>query len=429
MRFANRRAAGRELAARLLALHLVDPVVLALPRGGVPVAAEVATLLRAPLDVLVVRKIGHPRQPELAIGALGEGGVMFLDRQAIAQLGVHREALEATVARERAELERRVARYRAGRPPHPVQGRTVILVDDGLATGASAHAAIEVLRRLGAGRTVLAVPVAPADTLAELGAVADDVVCLTAPDDFRAVGLWYEDFGQVDDAEVARLLATTARPGGSSGSETVWIPVGRASLGADLVVPPGASSLVLFAHGSGSSRHSPRNRQVAGMLQAAGIGTLLLDLLTPGEEADRRNVFDVDLLADRLVAATNWASDRFGPATPVGYFGASTGAAAALVAAARLGHRIGAVVSRGGRPDLAGPSLGEVVAPTLLIVGGDDVEVLGLNRLAAARLTRCRHQLVVVPGATHLFEEPGTLEAAARSAVDWFGHNLHTAAA
>jgi putative phosphoribosyl transferase len=429
MRFANRQEAGRRLANRLEPLRVLDPVVVALPRGGVPVAAEVAHRLDAPLDVLVVRKIGHPRQPEFAVGALGEGDIVILDQRAVADPGVTQAALTATVARERAELERRVVLYRGNRPQQPVRGRTVIVVDDGLATGASAHAAIEVLRRSGAARVILAVPVAPAEAIAELRRVADDVVCLVTPTDFRAVGRWYDDFGQVGDGEVARLLAGPEPTPTISGTEAVWIPTGAVTLGADLVMPRGASSLVVFAHGSGSSRHSPRNRFVAGVLHDARIGTLLLDLLTNDEEADRRNVFDVDLLADRLVDATRWTSVRLGASTPVGYFGASTGAAGALVAAARLGSRVGAVVSRGGRPDLAGASLADVTAPTLLIVGGRDQRVLELNHRAATRLTRCRHQLRVVPGATHLFDEPGTLEAAARLAASWFADNLHAAAA
>ena len=185
-------------------------------------------------------------------------------------------------------------------------------------------------------------------------------------------------------------------------------------------MPADPLGLVIFAHGSGSSRHSPRNRFVASLLNDAGVGTLLFDLLTPAEELERANVFDVELLADRLAAVTRWArgQDSLGE-HPIGYFGASTGAAAALWAAARPGNDIAAVVSRGGRPDLAEGRLGAVRSPTLLIVGGHDEVVLQLNRAAAARLT-CEHEIAVVPGATHLFEEPGTLRQAAESASGWF---------
>jgi putative phosphoribosyl transferase len=202
----------------------------------------------------------------------------------------------------------------------------------------------------------------------------------------------------------------------------VEIRAGRVLLPGDLTLPDEASGLVIFAHGSGSSRKSPRNRLVADTLQEAALGSLLFDLLTPEEELDRANVFDIELLAGRLVAATEWV-DAEVPGPLPGYFGASTGAAAALWAAADLGKRVAAVVSRGGRPDLAGPRLGDVQAPTLLIVGENDRHVLELNR-EAQRALRCPKELAVVPRATHLFEEPGALEEAARLATEWFAKYL-----
>ncbi|MEV0165153.1 dienelactone hydrolase family protein [Nonomuraea fuscirosea] len=188
----------------------------------------------------------------------------------------------------------------------------------------------------------------------------------------------------------------------------------------DLIVPDAAQGLVLFAHGSGSGRHSPRNRYVAGALNEAGLGTLLFDLLTPEEEADRANVFDIGLLAGRLLERTAWAREQPEAAClPIGYFGASTGAAAALWAAATPGNDVAAIVSRGGRPDLAGPRLAAVRAPTLLVVGGRDPVVMELNELAQERLA-VESRITVVPGATHLFEEPGALDAVAGHATDWF---------
>jgi putative phosphoribosyl transferase len=208
----------------------------------------------------------------------------------------------------------------------------------------------------------------------------------------------------------------------------VRIPAGSAMLDGDLGLPTGATGLVLFAHGSGSSRFSPRNRHVARQLHEASLGTLLADLLTPDEEAiderTRHLRFDIELLAQRLVAATDWlqAQPQFSDLN-MGYFGASTGAGAALMAAALRSAAVRAVVSRGGRPDLAGDALARVLAPTLLIVGGDDVPVIGLNRQALALLP-AEKELVVVPGASHLFEEPGTLDAVARLARDWFLRHL-----
>jgi len=201
----------------------------------------------------------------------------------------------------------------------------------------------------------------------------------------------------------------------------IELPAGR--LEGDLVVPPGAGGLVVFAHGSGSSRHSPRNRLVAGALQDAGFATLLLDLLTPAEAADRDAVFDIGLLATRLDAARRRvAREPAAAALRVAYFGASTGAAAALVAAA-ADPSIAAVVSRGGRPDLASAALGRVGAPTLLIVGGADDQVLELNRRAYDALA-CEKSLAIVPGATHLFEEPGALDEVVRLAIDWLARHL-----
>jgi dienelactone hydrolase len=206
---------------------------------------------------------------------------------------------------------------------------------------------------------------------------------------------------------------------------TVHIPAGHVELDGELILPPSAKGVVLFAHGSGSSRFSPRNTYVADVLQKRGIGTLLFDLLTRVEDQAYETRFDIALLTQRLLAATAWIQQN--PATKslsTGYFGASTGAAAALQAAAKMGDKISAVVSRGGRPDLAGAAaLRQVTAPTLLIVGGADYGVIELNQQADA-LMNCVKKLMLVPGATHLFEEPGTLQQAASSAADWFTQHL-----
>jgi len=206
--------------------------------------------------------------------------------------------------------------------------------------------------------------------------------------------------------------------------EDVEVEAGPVTLAGHLMVPESATGFVVFVHGSGSSRHSPRNRYVAGRLNEAGLGTLLFDLLTPAEEVDRANVFDIGMLAGRLAEVTRWLRGQpEARRTRVGYFGASTGAAAALWAAADRGVDIAAVVSRGGRPDLAGPRLATVRAATLLIVGGCDDVVLDLNRRAQQRL-RCENRLEIVPGATHLFEEPGALPAVTGLASDWFTTHL-----
>lgn len=206
---------------------------------------------------------------------------------------------------------------------------------------------------------------------------------------------------------------------------SVKIPAGSVTLNGELIAPPDATGIVLFAHGSGSSRFSPRNTYVANVLQQNGIATLLFDLLTSAEDQDYDARFDIGLLTERLLAATRWLQND--PATKslkYGYFGASTGAAAALQAAAAMGDAIAAVVSRGGRPDLAGKSaLSQVIAPTLLIVGSEDYGVIELNEQAYA-LLKCEKKLTLIAGATHLFEEAGTLEQAAKHAADWFSGYL-----
>jgi putative phosphoribosyl transferase len=208
------------------------------------------------------------------------------------------------------------------------------------------------------------------------------------------------------------------------GARDVVVPTGPASVEGTLAIPSDAVGVVLFAHGSGSSRHSPRNLYVAGELNRASLATLLIDLLTPDEEqVDLRTGelrFDIALLAERLVGATRWLNEERDTAhLAVGYFGASTGAGAALVAATEIPEAVGAIVSRGGRPDLAGDALEKVRTPTLLIVGGEDVSVIGMNRSAQDRLS-CDTRLEIVDGASHLFEEPGTLERVAALARDWF---------
>jgi putative phosphoribosyl transferase len=209
--FRDRRDAGERLAARLAPYANEAPVVVGLPRGGVVVAAAVAEALRAPLDVIVVRKLGVPSQPELGMGAVGEDGVIVRNEPVIQAVRVTAEQFDAVVARERAEVEQRASRFRGGRAPVTLAGRTVIVVDDGIATGGTARAALEVARAHGARRVVLAVPVAPPDTLHELASAADEVVCLEAPRWFQAVGQHYVDFTQTSDADVVELLQY--RPG------------------------------------------------------------------------------------------------------------------------------------------------------------------------------------------------------------------------
>ena len=372
--------------------------MLGLPRGGVPVAFEVANALGAPLDVIVVRKLGVPFQPELAMGAVGEGDVRIVNNEVVRRAGVNASEFAAVEARERQELARRAAQFRGRRERVSLVGCTALIVDDGIATGSTVRAACLVARAQGAARVILAAPIAPPiappSAIEALRRFADEVIVLQSPESFGAIGQFYDDFSQTSDEEVARLLErarshdASVPPGGMTNDpadrdKEVAVDAGPVRLAGHLTIPDRARAVVVFAHGSGSSRHSRRNQYVAGVLNRAGLGTLLFDLLTPPEERDRANVFDIESLVRRLVAMTDWLRDESEARdAAIGYFGASTGAAAALWASTDSETRVAAVVSRGGRPDLAAPRLAAVRAPTLLIVGGNDEVVLEAARTA-----------------------------------------------
>ncbi len=414
-------------------MGLDQPLIYALPRGGVPVATEVARELNAPLDLVLVRKIGAPGNPEVALGAIVEGAnaQVVINEDVKRMSGADMDYLERAYAEQLDELERRRIRYLGDRPRLKPAGRTVVVVDDGLATGATMKAALIALKRNKAARIVVALPVAPMRALEELADQADDIVCLHPATEFRGVGGFYRDFHQLSDEETISLLnqrwsvqepETPLSQAGNPDMRQVEIP--PLGLVGDLVVPKNPRGIVLFAHGSGSSRRSPRNTFVASKLNEKGFATLLFDLLTPAEGHNRRNVFDIPLLAERVVEACMWISSEPDIADlPLGIFGASTGAGAALTAAADLKGRVAAVVSRGGRPDLAGRSLPSVLAPTLLIVGSLDLDVIDLNETALGAMT-CKKKLQIVSGAGHLFEEPGTLDAAIAHAANWFDQHL-----
>jgi putative phosphoribosyl transferase len=400
--FRDRVQAGQRLANELTALGNNKAVVLGLVKGGVAVAAQVARQLGAPLDVMVVRKIGMPGNPELGIGAIGEDDVLWIDSRTAALTHVDPSELESELKHGLVQVTRMVKRFRGDRPPLPLEGRTALIVDDGLATGVTAKAAAKLARRRGAEHVIVAAPVGSEAARELIGEDADRVITLETQEPWVSLSHWYREFPQVSDDEVLGALKDM-------------------ELGRELVLPDSPIGVVVFAHGSGSSRKSPRNRAVAETLRQAGIGTLLIDLLSEKEAEQQENVFDIHLLTDRLIAATGWLESKpEAKGLPIGFFGASTGAAAALSAAARLGSSIAAVVSRGGRVDLAGDALGSVNSPTLLIVGEIDEEVLLLNRRALHAFRNTEAELSVVPGASHLFGEPGALERVAAHATEWF---------
>ena len=450
MVFKNREDAGAQLAEKLgVYANRKDVVVLGIPRGGVPIAYKIAEALNVPLDVLLSRKLGVPGQEELAFGAIGAGGNTYLDQPIVRAAGISSDEIERIVRKEARKLQENSILFRGDKPPLMLQGRTVLLVDDGIATGASMYASIVALRQMNPSKLIVAVPVAPRDTCMWLKEYVDELVCLYTVSDFYAVGQFYERFPQVTDDKVLDLLSRAESfpvERAASVSEDyprdeqeaglvkrlrtgsrreVSIAADGVDLAGTLVTPWNSKGIILFVHGSGSSRKSPRNRHVAEVLQDRGLATLLFDLLTPEEESiDLRSAelrFDIGLLSRRLLRVTQWVTQS-APTRDlkIGYFGASTGAAAALIAAAQLGNLIGAIVSRGGRPDLAADALGNVSTPTLLLVGGRDEVVLELNRQALAQLASKTKELRIIPGATHLFEEPGALDQVAQAAADWF---------
>ncbi|WP_079989406.1 phosphoribosyltransferase family protein [Candidatus Protochlamydia phocaeensis] len=440
--FRDREDAGQKLAAALtLFAKREHTFVFGLARGGVVVAAEIAKKLSLPLYVATPRKIGAPGMPELALGAIAEDGSGFFNDSIIHSLAVSKTYLQHEIEKEKAVAKQRRALYQKN-PLPDLKKATVILVDDGIATGATMMATIQWMRKAQAKRIIVAIPVAATDSLELIEQAADEVFCLHSQVDFGGVGLYYRDFSQTSDQEVLNLIkeadeqaanqATLPRhspiPLTAVREQTVRVPIGKESLEGTLHLFDQAKGIVLFAHGSGSSRFSPRNRAVADFLNKNGLATLLIDLLTQPEDRidqqTREFRFDIELLANRLLEVTHWLQQtNQTKSLPIGYFGSSTGAAAALIAAAKEGKTISAVVSRGGRADLARDFLPQVRSPTLLIVGGDDSTVLVLNQQAYAVLA-CPKELTVVPNATHLFEEPGALEEVSRLAAQWFNHYL-----
>jgi putative phosphoribosyl transferase len=426
MIFRDRTAAGQALAGLLKRYaNRPDTVVLGLPRGGVAVAHEIGKALNLPLDIFIVRKLGVPGHEELAMGAVATGGVRYINRDLVDALRIDAQTIDEVSAREETEVARRENAYRGRREPLDVRGKTVILVDDGLATGSTMRVAIAALRQLGPARVVVAVPAGARDACAQIHREADQTICALSPESFFSVSEWYEEFPQTTDQEVRELLASSSR---TAEARPCSIPIDGGALQGDLTASAGAKGFVIFAHGSGSSRHSPRNKYIARALNRDGFATLLVDLLTVEEEtADIRTSefrFDIDLQARRLVLATDWlAAQRTFSGIPVGLFGSSTGGAAALIAASLRPRIVRAVVCRGGRPDLAGKALRKVLAPSLFIVGELDQEVLELNR-EASKATPGRTDFQIVPGATHLFEEPGALAQVAALARNWFTRRL-----
>jgi putative phosphoribosyl transferase len=429
--FIDRREAGRLLGERLRAGGVPDPVVLGLTRGGVPVASEVARRLAAPLDVIVVGRLCVPWRPEVTLGALAEDGAWMIDHAIIEAALVNPGDVEAAQRHERGRLGERVARLRGGRAPLMLGGRTALIVDDGLATGTTARVACQVVRNRGAGRVVVAVPVACAAGVRALAPFADDIVTLQSRSDFLGVGQAYLEYALTDDDEVASLLRAAA--GHEAPDELAGVPVSRhatdSAMSAEervfqigavpltgrMTVPGNARELVIMAHEGSRQRHSARSRYFSRVLTDAGFATLLLDLLTRDEEVHGNRYLAIPRLAERLHTVTRRFQADF---DRIDYLGDGVAAAIALETAAATDLDIHAVACLGGRPDLVA-RLGAVRARVLLVVGEQDPAVLRLNVQAAQKLS-CPFRLARIPGAGHRFREPGALQKVAEDVRTWF---------
>jgi putative phosphoribosyl transferase len=424
--FTDRSEAGRRLAERVRPHAVNDPLVLALPRGGVPVGAELAERLAADFDVLLVRKIGLPGHPETGVGAIAEDGHVFYDDRALARMRVPRQALSDTVASERDELDRRKRAYRGGRPDPRIAGRDCVVVDDGVATGGTARAALRMVRQAGPARLVLAVPVAAPEALESLREEADALVVLTAPDNFRAVGEWYRDFGQLSDDEVISVLSERERLHRRPDvARAVRIRAGQVYLDGDLTMPAALRGVVVMAFGEGQS--DPRWRATASAMQRAGYATLLLDLLTPDEQGTdgiAGGATDPQGLGERLSAAVNWLRRATDAASePLGVLGSGAAAPAALLTAAERPQDVASVVVHGGRIDQAEPGLAGVRAPTLVLLESTDSFVRELGEWTRSRLGG-PSELKVVSGAERLLRGDLGWRQVAVETLGWFDRTL-----
>lgn len=426
--FADRAEAGRRLADRVRPLAATDPIALALPRGGVPVAAELARALRIPMDVLLVRKIGLPGQPELGVGALTEDGHVSFDEPSMARIGIDRSRLASTVEAERAELGRRLSLYRGDRPAPRLRGRDVLVVDDGLATGGTARAALRMVRRHGPARSVLAVPVGADSAVHMLAPEADEVVVLAVPEHFHAVGEWYRDFRQVSDRSVVALLEELRAPSPlrrstDAPAHRVRLWAGDAGLDAELAAPSPARSAVVIA--CCGDEEAPQRRAVAAALHRGGYITLLLDLLTAEEQQRGGAVGDTALTA-RLAAAVGWLRRTSGMEdAPLGVFAGERAVPAALGAAGRRRPAgLTAVLGHTDRLEVGEETLRAVETPTLLLVTGARDSVREAAELVARAGAPC--EVRGVTGAERLLGPSSAVgeEELGDAAAEWFARHL-----
>ncbi len=446
MPFTDRTDAGRRLAQALAPFEDKNPLVVALPRGGVPVGYEVARALGAPLDVLVTRRLTTPEDQETGFGAIGPGGVRYLDSARIQDLGITDRQLEALAADASAEVEARSRCFRGTSRPLSVRNRIVILVDESITDGSTARLAARILRSLGPKRLILATPVAPPGTLEALRDEVDGLVFLISPEEVGDLGQWYREHPTITDGDVEaylhrahkdleRLAERGRRPPEvrvehpePMAQRAVKIKLGGTTLNGLLAIPEHAQGLVLFGHSSGSNRYTPRNQQLAEKLRETGLATLQVDLLTPGEAAEdvrtQRFRSDIQTLSRRVSGIVDWlAAHPAAKVLPVAFHGTGTSAALGVVAARQRPGRVQALIACSGRMDLVQATLDELDVPSLLIVGEEDTETLEINRHALQAL-RGPAELVLVPETGPIFEAPEVTERMADSIADWCRQHL-----
>jgi putative phosphoribosyl transferase len=414
MIFRDRDQAARLLEAELSRYRSLNPIVFGLPAGGVPMAKVIADALGSELDVILVKKLMGPGS-DRSVGVVAEdGGVYF------APGSENLEVLEDDLA-DRASLE--IDKLQAKRrllTPHrdqlEVDGRAVILVDDGITTGETISAAARSLMEQGAVHLVVASPVASNEAVERLEREGAETCVLSVPEDFFSVSQFYEDLSEVEDFEIVQML--------SGEKPEIKIHDGEAELRGYLVVPDRAKALIFFVQGSGSGRHSPRNQYIARFFQNEGLATLFVDLMAEEEFEDKDRILNIGFLARRVGLICEWIDqDPQLSLLPFAMFASSTGAAAAITASVKVDGRLKALVCRGGRPDLAMECLPLVRVPTMFIVGGEDEPVLSLNREAFEQLN-CEKDLRIIEKAGHLFEEPGALEKMVRTGQAWLERYL-----
>jgi putative phosphoribosyl transferase len=416
MIFNDRIDAGRQLAVAVKAGNFESPIVLGIPRGGVPVAAEVARAVHGQLAVVVARKLGAPGNPELAIGATTETGVAYINDAIAVAVGADKQYVETERQRQVREAHKREQMFNSHRRP-PVHGRTVVIVDDGIATGATAIAAVRSIKAEGAARVVLAVPVGAPHTLDVMRREADEVICLYAPEDFWAVGQFYYHFDPVHDDDVLRTLEAFEMKVPADPAREAIITRDGVRLAASLMTPggPGPFPLVVFVHGLGSSKESPRNVVIANHLVDAGIASLLFDLSGHGDSSDDPAGGIEAFVAD-LEAVFRWADEQDEVNKDlIGVAGSSMGATVAVAAVIAGRVHPHAMVLRA--PPVQVSDFRRIQVPSLVLIGSQDP----LRRSVEEGVRGCPDlTLSVVQGAGHLFEEPGTLRQALDRTVDWF---------